>query len=246
MAPGDFGASPETAAGGQSEGSYREPLRPYQEFSARAGTVMELDPGFTVQTIGTGAPTAQEADIMAQLANFICASLRVSPATLLGNYKGISFSAGQLARQEERQGIEYLQMILTQQLYQPVFAAFLNARWVKMNAEFSELTPDDLPALLYPSVMLRRYEILDKAKTVGPILEAWNAGMMTFPEVRAELGMSGADVQSLIEEWKANRKALGLSETPAAGGAGGKEPPDRDAPAADDDDEGDDEEDKED
>ena len=162
---------------------------------------------------------------MHMLARFVCSALRVTPATLLGDYKGISFSAGQLAHQQERQGIEDLQMILTQQLYQPVFAAFLNARWVKMNAEFSELTPDDLPALLYPSVMLRRYAILDKAKTVGPILEAWNAGMMTFPEVRAELGMSGADVQSLIEEWKANRKSLGLSETPAAGGAGGKEPP---------------------
>ena len=69
-----------------------------------------------------------------------------------------------------------------------------------------------MDALLYPSIVLRKYQVLDKGKLVKPILEAWAAGAMTYAEMRAELGYTGANVDEVISEWKADRKALGMPE----------------------------------
>ena len=168
----------------------------------------------------------------------VCAALRTSPATLLGDYKSLSFSAGQLAHLQERQAIEDRQMVLSDQFYSPVYKDWFTARWMDLVAMFPEADPADMEALLYPSIVLRKYQVLDKGRLVKPILEAWEAGAMTYPEMRAELGYTGANVDEVIAEWKENRRALGMPETPAAAAtAGPADDGDKDDDESDDEDE---------
>ena len=158
----------------------------------------------------------------------VCGALRTSPAVLLGNLKGVSFSAGQLSVQQDRQGIEDLQMILTQQFDGPIYRDFLMRRWVNLMGEFGELKPDDRDTLLYPTIRLRSYQILDKAKMISSLLEAWNAGAITYSELRSELGMSGADANEVIAQWQEDRRRLGLPDVPTSGAAQASGPSDDD------------------
>ena len=105
-------------------------VRPYQEFAIRGGTLMELLAGYKPHRIDTGAPTSQEAQAIGMLERRVCAGLRVTAATLLGDYAALSFSGGQLSHQQERQGIEDHQALLTDQFYPHVFTEFLMARWL--------------------------------------------------------------------------------------------------------------------
>ena len=116
----------------------RERLPRYQEFARNAGTMMELDPGWEVQNIPSPAPTSQEALAIGMLERRVCAALRASPATLLGDYKGVSFSGGQLAHVQERQAIEDRQMMLADQFYAPIYKDwFLEpTRWMKFVSMF--------------------------------------------------------------------------------------------------------------
>ena len=194
------------------EGEFpRERLPRYQEFQHNAGSVMEMDPGWEVQNIPSPAPSAQEALAMAMLERRVCAALRTSPATLLGDYKAISFSGGQLAHIHERQAIEDRQMMLANQFYAPVYKDWLSARWLAFVAMFPAVDPADMDALLYPQFRLRKYQILDKAKMVKPIMDAWGAGLITYAEARQELGFVGVDVDTTIAEWKEDRKKAGSS-----------------------------------
>lgn len=232
-APDDMGGDP---TDGESS---RERLPRYQEFARNAGSVMEMDPGWEVQNIQSPAPTAQEANAIAMLERRVCAALRTSPATLLGDYKAVSFSGGQLAHVQERQAIEDRQMMLANQFYAPVYKDWFSARWFDFVAMFPGVQPADMDALLYPQFRLRKYQILDKAKMVKPIMDAWGAGLITYSEARQELGFVGVDVDTTIAEWKEDRKKLGLPETPSEGG-GMNEPPgadkDEDEDEADEDD----------
>ena len=90
-----------------------------------------------------------------------------------------------------------------------------------------------MEALLYPTVRMKPYEILDKAKIIKGVLEGFAAGAMTYAEMRGELALSTDDVDEVIAEWKADRAKLGLPETPAQGGA--NMPGDKDDPDEDDD-----------
>ena len=206
--------------GGAPEATGGERRRPYQEFLENAGTVTELEPGYKPHGIPAIAPTAQEAEMMAMAERRVCGALRVTPATLLGDYKAISFSGGQLGHMQERQGIEDYQMLMVNQFYGPIFYRFLADRWVRYMMEFPELHPADMKALIYPTIMLRRYQVLEKGKLIKPVLEAWEAGIMTYSEVRAELGFLGANIDEVMEEWKENRRAMGLPDVPSAGGSG--------------------------
>ena len=227
FAPGDFARSlgEGAASDGEAEAG-RSRKAAYQEFAARSGMIWELEPGFKPHNVATGAPTAQEAQSIGMLERRVCAALRTTPATLLGDYAGLSFSGGQLGVIQERQAIRDRQMILSQQFYGPVFRDFLMARWVRLMGEHPELMPADLEALLYPTVRLKPYEILDKAKIIKSVLEGFAAGAMTYAEMRAELALSTDDIDEVISEWKSDRKKLGLPETPAQGGA--KMPGDKD------------------
>ena len=211
--------------GGAPEAVGGERKRPYQEFAAAAGSVTELEPGYKPHGVPAIAPTAQEAQTIAMEERRVCGALRVTPATLLGDYKSVSFSGGQLGHMQERQGIEDYQMMVVDQFYGHIFYRFLVDRWVRYMSEFPELRPADMQALLYPTIMLRRYQVLEKGKLIKPILEAWAAGIMTYSEVRAELGFLGANIDEVMEEWKENRRAMGLPDVPSEAGGGAKEPP---------------------
>ena len=229
--PDDMGAAPPDGEGELT----RERLPRYQEFVRNAGSVMELDPGWEVQNIQSPAPTAQESAAIGMLERRVCAALRTSPATLLGDYKAMSFSGGQLAHLQERQAIEDRQMMLANQFYTPVYKDWLSARWLEFVAMFPAVVPADMDALLYPQFRLRKYQVLDKAKMVKPIMEAWQAALITYPEARQELGFIGVDVDTTIEEWKEDRRKLGLPETPDSGSMGGPPPGAKDEDGDDDD-----------
>ena len=221
LTPGDYARDVEGSAfatdGGQ-ENLGQEPLRPYQEFAALGGTVAELQPGFKPHNIQTGTPTAQEAQVIGMVERRVCAALRVTAATLLGDYAALSFSAGQLSHQQERQGIADEQQVLTEQFYPVVYRDFMLARWQRWSSDHTELQASDMDLLRYPRFVLRTYQVLDKGRLVAPILKAWEAGLLTYPELRAELGYAGRNPDEVIEEWKDNRRSLGLPETPATSG----------------------------
>ena len=159
--------------------------------------------------------------MIAMLERRVCANLRVSPATLLGDYKAVSFSGGQLAVLQEQEMIKEAQAILGQQYYTPVYRDWLNARLMDFVPMFPEIDPTkDMDALLYPDFRLKRYQTLDLSKMIKPLLEAWHAGMLTYPEMRQQLGFIGADVDGTIAEWQENRRMLGLPETPDSGSMG--------------------------
>ena len=206
--------------GGAPEATGGERKRPYHEFAEKAGSVTELEPGWKPHAVPAIAPTAQEAEAIKMLERRVCGALRVTPATLLGDYKAVSYSGGQLGHMQERQSIEDFQMMLTDQVYGPVYERFLADRWMRLMSEFHELKPDDMQALLYPNIMLRRYQVLEKGKIIKPLLEAWNSGAITYPELRAELGFLGANIDEVMEEWKENRIAMGLPDVPSQGMAG--------------------------
>ena len=126
---GMAGAAPAEESRGQSAPRYKE-------FNRNAGSIMELDAGWEVQNIPSPAPTAQESGAMEMLMQIVASALRVSPATLFGNYKAISFSAGQLAALIERQTIEDRQMVLAQQFYAPIYKDWLSARWMRLVGMF--------------------------------------------------------------------------------------------------------------
>ena len=118
-------AAQSAGSAGLEDGTDRfaERVRPYQNFEVNAGSIMELLPGYKPHNISTGAPTAQEATAIGMLERRVCAALRTTPATLLGDYAALSFSAGQLGVIQERQSFRDRQMILSHQFYGPVVPA---------------------------------------------------------------------------------------------------------------------------
>ena len=224
-----------------------EPVRPYQEWRERAGDILEFDPGYKARKIDTGAPTAQEATAIGMLERRVAAALRTSPATLFGDYKGLSFSAGQLANLQDRQAVEDNQMMLVNQYYNPIFKDWFLGRWIEWVGMFPEVEAADLDGLLYPTIILRKYQILDKGRLVAQILNAFEKGAITYAEMRAEIGFTGANVDEVIEQWKEDRRALGLPDSLQSAAPGAAEDPDDDDDEEDpdDDEEDDDEEDEE-
>ena len=201
---------------------------------------MELDSGWEVQNIPAPSPSAQEALMIAMLERRVCANLRVSPATLLGDYKAMSFSGGQLGVLQEQEMIKGAQAILGEQYYAPIYKDwFLSpTQWMEFVSMFPEIDPvKDMDALMYPQFRLKRYQVLELSKMIKPLLEAWQAGMLTYAEMRQHLGFIGADVDGTIAEWKEDRKKLGLAETPDSGSMGAPPGAEKD----DDDDKSDDE-----
>ena len=211
---GDIAAGNLTAGDGYGREDGR---RPYQEFEANAGSMTELLPGYKPVPIPQGSPTAQEATTIGMLERRVCAALRTTPATLLGDYRALSFSAGQLGHLQERQAIEDRQMILSMQYYGPIYKDWLSSRWLGLMLMFGELKPADMEALLYPTFLLRKYQILDRSKISKMIKESYTMGLMTWAEARDELGLVSENADEIAEEWKADRARFGLPEIPADG-----------------------------
>ena len=189
-------------------------VKRYQEFQTAAGSIMELLPGYKPHQISTGSPTTQEAVTMAMLEQRVCSALRVTPATLLGDYKAMSFSNVQGAHVHEREAIQDQQNNLKSQFYRPVYFDFINRRLINLVSRFPEIEIGDFDALRFPAIILRSYLVIDKQRLIGPLLKVFSQGLMTWSELREELGYLGSDPESVIEEWKENRRMLGLPETP--------------------------------
>ena len=217
----------------------REDVRPYQEFASNAGSMTELYPGYKPHPIPAAAGIAQEATVIGMLERRVCAALRSTPATLLGDYKALSFSGGQLGHLQERQAVEDRQMILAMQFYGPIYKDWLSSRWLGLMMMFGELQPADMDALLYPTFRLRKYQILDRSKIITMIKESYNLGLMTWSEARDELGLVSDNADEIAEEWKADRERFGL---PDAADDGSSQTP----PGDDDDDDDDDEQEEDD
>ena len=217
----------------------RETVRPYQEFAANAGSMTELNPGYKAHPIPPGAPTAQEATAIGMLERRVCAALRTTPATLLGDYKSLSFSGGQLGHLQERQAIEDRQMILAMQFYGPIYKDWLSSRWLAPDDDVRRIAAgrhgcaalSDVPAA----------EVSDsrpQSKIINMIKESYNLGLMTWSEARDELGLVSDNADEIAEEWKADRERFGLPET---GGDGSAQTPPGDDPGDDPDDDDDEE-----
>ena len=71
-----------------------EAVQPYQEAEAKAGDLLILEPGYEPENISTGSPSSpQEAELVRTIERRVCGALRISPMTLLGDYRAVSYSA---------------------------------------------------------------------------------------------------------------------------------------------------------
>ena len=182
-------AAQAAATDGATGADRQEDVRPYQVFEANAGSITELLPGFKPHSIPQGSPTQQEALAIAMLERRVCAALRTTPATLLGDYKALSFSAGQLGHLQESEAIKDRQMMLSQMYYAPVFKDWLVEHWISFMGMFPAVGPEDFEALVYPEFKLKGYRVMDPSKMTKPVLEQWEAGAITYAELRQELGI---------------------------------------------------------
>jgi len=169
--------------------------------------------------------------------------LRISPSTLLGDYGRISFSAIQGANLQDKEAVSDMQYVMAQQYYSPIYRDRFNANIVLLQGMFPEIESDDYHLLRNPEIVARAYMIVDKQRLIGPLLEQWEKGLATWSELRDELGFLCSDPDAIIEEWKEDRRRLGLPEHPTSGGSGVQSDDDDNASDADDDDEDEDEED---
>ena len=84
-------------------------------------------------------------------------------------------------------------------------------RWLEFVSMFPELTPQDLAALLYPQFRMKRYAIHDKSKLVALIKETWSTGLMTWSEVRDELGLLSVNPDERCRRMEGRQKAPRLA-----------------------------------
>ena len=186
-------------------------LLPYQEARSKAGDNLIIDPGYTTAKIDTGAPSPQEAMILKTLELRICSALRVSPMSLLGDYMGVSFSAGQLAMIQERNTISVLQKFLTRQLHTPIYRKWLTEIWPEVLKRFpNELETDDIEIVRRPTIRLKMYEVLEKHKQAQGYLIMFQNGLITAAEFRDSLGLPTGDMEGILEQAIADRERLGV------------------------------------
>ena len=191
----------------------------YQQFLSNAGRLLELDPGYTFKAVPPGAASAQEAMIIKAMEYRVCSSLRISPSTLLGDYGRLSFSSVQGTNLQDREAVLDLQYIMEQQFYSPIFRDRFNNRMVMLQSDFPELEPEDYDLLRHPEIVARSYMILDKQRLIRPLIEQWESGMITYAELRDELGFLASDPEAVIEQWKEDRRMLGLPDHPTRPGS---------------------------
>ena len=189
-------------------------VKKYQQFESAAGGVFELEAGYKPHQISTGAPTSQEATSMAMMERRVCATLGTTPATLLGDYAALSFSNVQGLHLREKDSVDDRQMMLTDQYHRPTHLGWMRDRLVNLVRKFPVIVTGDFDCLLYPDFVLNAYRVIDKQRLIKPLLDTFDRGILTWSELRDELGYIASDPETVIEEWKENRRMLGLPETP--------------------------------
>ena len=203
-----------------------ESVKPYQEMEAHAGDILTLDPGYKPTRIDTGAPSAQDAEIAGSFESRICMALGMSVPTLTGDYKAVSYSGGQLGLIKERATSEDIQHIARRQIIRRVHLDWLMDEWVATLTKYPRLRPGDFSIFAAPDHVLPKMPVLEKGKILAAVEKAVKAGLITFPEARAEAGFATDDIEAIIDEIREQREMLG-----EAGGDG-------DAPVAEQDDDG--------
>ena len=216
-----------------SEDAREVAVQRYREFLNRSGGVLELDAGFKPHALSTGSPTAEEAKSIVMIERRVCAALRTTPTALLGDYASISFSAIQGSNVQDREAINDKQTMLEQGCLLPIFRDRARMQAMRLQRQFPEIDKQDWDALLNPEIVLRSYVVIDKQRLIKPLLDSFDKGVLTWSEMREELGYFASDPEAVIEEWKENRRMLGLPDTPTAAqqppvNGGGDSEPDED------------------
>ena len=196
-----------------------ESIKAYQESEAAAGNILELEPGYKSTTIATGAPSPQEADVVAKFENRIAAALGVSIMTITGDYSGTSFSGGQLGLMGDRRTADDLQYVQRRQVVARVYARWLGGVWTDLLMRWPMLRPADRRIFESARHSLPRMPVLEKGKILAAASGAVSAGIMGLVEARAEAGYSTDDVEAFIEEWREQRDMLGETATGPESGA---------------------------
>ena len=186
-----------------------ESIKPYQESEAHAGDILELDPGYDPVSISTGSPSQQDAQIVGYFESRVCMALGLSVPTLTGSYGSVSYSGGQLGLIKERATADDLQYVARRQLIRPVYRAWLDAMWVDLLMRFPRLKPDDYRVFMAAEHTLPRMPVLEKGKIIAAVEKAVKAGLITFPEARAEVGYTTDDVEAVLAEIREQREMLG-------------------------------------
>ena len=198
---------------GGSEAARRE--KEYQVAQRRAGGILEIASGFDTANTYPGSPNAQEAILVERIEKRICGALRVSLATLLGDYKGQNFSASQQGTIQEKETVKRLQRVLVRTFYARVFDGFYLDRRQEMLDRFPAVMPEDDRSLRNPVQRLPQYVALEKHRMMNSVVLAFYKGLLTYAEARDELGQTTADIEAIIRQVQEDHEALGV---PAGGG----------------------------
>ena len=137
-------------------------------------------------------------------------ALGLSVPTLTGSYSAVSYSGGQLGLIKERGTADDLQYVARGQIIRPVFRARLDATWVDMLVRFPRLRPDDFRIFAGAEHTLPRMPVLEKGKIIAAVEKAVKAGLVTFPEARAEIGYTTDDIEATMAEIREQREMLGV------------------------------------
>ena len=201
-----------------ANGADDAPVQGWQEAVLNAGEALILPPGYEAKRMDTGTPSQNDYMEVRSMERAICAALRASPMALLADYQGVSFSSAQHASGHERTSVEGFQAWVGTELLTPVYVPWFAAQWPDLMREFPELRAEDYEVLREAEHVFKPYQPLEKHRLIGPIKEAWDGGLYTLSRSRAELGEDPSDVESMIEEWKAERELFGLPAVPEGAG----------------------------
>ena len=227
-----------------------ESVAAYQEAEANAGDLLILDPGYRSETISTGSPSPQETLMVQTIERRICGALRTSPMTLLGDYRGVSYSAGQLERQEARETAADMQDMIDRGVHGRAYHDYYYRAWPRILMEYPEVEPSDRDIFRYPEHVYPRLSVVELSKVIPSVVKAFEAGLLDLVASRRELGQVTPDVEDTIAEWLEQREAMreGQAEPPAGDEEGEDEddpkPPNREEGDEGDDDDGEEEDDE--
>ena len=197
-----------------------ESVAAYQEAEAQAGDLLILDPGYKSETINTGSPSPQEANLVQTIERRICGSLRTSPMTLLGDYRGVSYSAGQLERQEARETAGDMQDMIDRGVHGRAYHDFYFRTWPRFIMEFPEVEPTDRDTFKYPEHVYPRLTVVELSKVIPSVVKAFEAGLLDLVAARREIGQVTPDAEDMIAEWLEQREAMRATQHTPAHGAG--------------------------
>ena len=200
---------PSAADGGGSVRSHDEAVQKYQEAEAKAGDLLILEPGYRPENIGTGAPSPQEAMLVQTIERRICGALRTSPMTLLGDYRGVSYSAGQLERQEARSTVADMQDMIDAGVHSRAYRQWFFREWPALLREFPDVVPEDREVFEFPEHQFPQLAVVGKEKVLPSVVKAFGDGILDLVEARREVGVVTADVEDFAAEWREQRDMLG-------------------------------------